>query len=39
VWQTLQRGTPTGWERMRFFVAQLGHVTIVASGNGRPRLR
>src|SRR3954471_11578930 len=36
VWQTLQRGTPSGWERIRLRVAQLVHVTIVAAINGPP---
>jgi hypothetical protein len=28
-WQTLQRGTPDGLARTRFFVPQLGQVVIV----------
>ena len=29
-WQTLHRGTPRGRGRTRFFLAQLGHVMVVA---------
>src|SRR3954463_1320495 len=38
-WQTLQRGTPVGCERMRLRVPQLGHVTIGVSATARPRIR
>jgi hypothetical protein len=33
-WQTLQRGTPVGWERMRLRVPQFGQVTMGASATG-----
>src|SRR3954463_16595590 len=29
VWQTLQRGTPVGCERIRWRVPKFGHVTMV----------